>query len=385
MKYLPLVWAGIWRKRARTILLLLQIATAFVLFGTLQGLSSGIKQVISQAHVDRLFITSRISATGQTQLPVSLLQNVQAIHGVQHVTPEVALVGTFQKSDQSVPVIATDVDEFLQIYDEIHVSAGAAAALRDSRASGIAGAALMRQYGWKVGDRVVLQTPLPKTDGTRDWTFDLVGSYDIPDHPENADSIIANYSYINESRLTDRDRANMLVVKVDDPANAGTIGLAIDTGFTNSEHETRTQSEADRLAAQLQQTVDLDYIVRAIVGAIFFALLLATGALMMQSVRERGSELAVLKTLGFSDRFVLLLILAEAVLQCVFAAIVGLALAFFVLPRVRPELTQIAVTQVPMIVIFTGIGFAALLALISAYAPALQGSRRPIVHALAKR
>lgn len=384
MKYLPLVWSGIWRKRSRAILLLLQIVTAFVLFGTLQGLSSGIKQAIIETHADRLFVTSRVATRGSV-LPVGLLEKVRLVSGVRHITPQSGLTGTYRTSDQSVPVIAANIDDFLQIYDEIRASPGAVERLHERRSGGIAGSALMRKYGWKIGDRVVLQTPLPRTDGTTDWAFDLVGSYEVPDDPQNADSIVTNFSYLNEARATDRDRASMLVVKVDDPANAGTIGLAIDTGFVNSEHETKTQSEADRLATQIQQTADLDYIVRAIVGAVFFALLLATGALMMQSVRERESELAVLKTLGFSDRLILLLILMESVLQCVFAAAIGLGLAFFILPRVRPLLTQINVPHMPTGVVLTGIGYAVLLALIGAAAPALRGSRRQIVDALANR
>lgn len=383
MKYLPLLWAGVARKRGRAILLLLQIVSAFVLFGTLQGLNSGIKQVIAQAHADRLFVANRVAAGNM--LPVGLLGTIRAIKDVLYITPEADLLGTYQKSDQSVPVVGADVGQFLRIYDEIRPSPGAADALRDHRDGGIVGSALMHQYGWKIGDRIVLQTPLPKIDGTRDWTFEILGRYDVPDHPDDADSIIANFAYLNESRLTDRDRANRLVLKVDAPINAGTVSLAIDTAFANSDHATRTQSEADRLATQIQQTADLDYIVRGIVGAIFFALLLATGALMMQSVRERGSELAVLKTLGYSDRFLLLLILAESLVQCVSASAIGLALAFLILPRVRPQLTQLDVSHVPVLVLLEGIAFAALLALISACAPALRAARHPIAHALAKR
>ncbi len=383
MKYLPLVWAGIAHKRSRAVLLLLQIVSAFVLFGTLQGLSSGIKQVIAHAHVDRLYVGNRVAAANM--LPLSLLQSIASMKGVAYITPEADLEGTYQKTDQSVPVVGTNVDAFLHIFDEIHASPGAAEALRSHRAGGIAGSALLRQYGWKIGDRIVLQTPMPKTDGTRDWAFDLLGSYDVPDAPEDADSIITNFSYLNESRLADRDRVNRFVVKADAPANAGSVSLAIDTAFANSDHETRTQSDADRLATQIQQTVDLDFIVRGIVGAIFFALLLATGALIMQSVRERGPEFAVLKTFGFSDRFVLLLVLAESLVLCLSAAAIGLALAYLILPQVRPALTELNVAHLPTVVLLFGLALAALLALLSSCAPALQAARHPIVHALAKR
>jgi putative ABC transport system permease protein len=384
VKYLPLVWAGIWRKRSRAVLLLMQITTAFLLFGTLQGLSSGIHSAIAEAHGDRLFVTNRMSIQG-SMLPIGLIPQIESIQGVRYITPQASMTGTYQQSDQSVPVVATDVQQYLHIYDEIQVSPGAVDRMRVRRDGGIVGSELMHRYGWKVGERIALQTPLTKSDNTTDWSFDILGSYEIPAHPENADLLIANFDYLNESRLADRDRATVLVVKVDDPANAGAISLAIDTAFANSDHETRTQSEGDRLATQIQQTADFDFIVRAIVSAVFFALLLATSALMMQSLREREGELAVLKTLGFPDRLILVLILVESILLCVFAASIGLFLAAFVLPRMQGQLTQVNVTHIPLTVLALGIGLAAALALISASAPALRGSRRQIVDALANR
>jgi putative ABC transport system permease protein len=384
VKYLPLVWAGIWRKRSRAVLLLMQITTAFLLFGTLQGLSSGIHSAIAEAHGDRLFVTNRMSIQG-SMLPIGLIPQIESIQGVRYIAPQASMTGTYQQNDQSVPVVATDVPQYLHIYDEIQVSPSAVDSMRVRRDGAIVGSELMHKYGWKVGERIALQTPLTKTDNTTDWSFDILGSYEVPEHPENADLLIANFDYLNESRQADRDRATVLVVKVDDPANAGAISLAIDTAFANSDHETRTQSEGDRLATQIQQTADFDFIVRAIVSAVFFALLLATSALMMQSLREREGELAVLKTLGFPDRLILVLILVESILLCVFAASIGLCLAAFVLPRVQGQLTQVNVTHVPLTVLALGIGLAAVLALISASAPALRGSRRQIVDALANR
>src|SRR5204863_5376840 len=114
-----------------------------------------------------------------------------------------------------------------------------------------------------------------------DWAFDIVGTYDRTDTAANATALIANFAYLDEARLTGRDSAQVFVAKIDSPANAGTIGLAIDNSFANSDHETRTQSEADVAASQVQSIGDLNFLVRAIIGAVFFAMLFATGALMM--------------------------------------------------------------------------------------------------------
>ncbi len=240
----------------------------------------------------------------------------------------------------------------------------------------------MQKYGWKIGDRVVLQSPLPKTDGSRDWAFDIVGVFDIPVRPQDASFIITNYEYVNEARLINRDTADIIAVRIDDPAQAGTIALAIDNVFANSAHETRTQSEADLLTAQLQRVADLDYIVTAIIGAVFFTLLFATGALMMQSIRERVPELAVMKTLGFSDGRVMALILSEAVVLCVSAAAIGLAIATLLQPFAR---RQFSIATMPTVVIVSGVAFAVLLALLGGSMPAWRGLKLQVVDALAGR
>jgi len=168
----------------------------------------------------------------------------------------------------------------------------------------------------------------------------------------------------------------------DSPAHAPAVAAAIDKAFANSSHETRTQSEGDLISSQLQRVADIDFIVRGIIGAVFFALLLATGALMMQSVRERVPELAVLKTLGFSDRLVMVLILIEAVLFCVFSAAIGLGLASIVLPQAR---TLIGITSMPLDVIVTGLIFAVVLAIAGSSVPAWRGLKLQVAEALAER
>jgi putative ABC transport system permease protein len=160
------------------------------------------------------------------------------------------------------------------------------------------------------------------------------------------------------------------------------VSLAIDSAFANSDHETRTQSEGDLVESQLQRVVDLDFIVRGIIGAVFFALLLATGALLMQSIRERETELAVLKAVGFSDSLVMALILVESVVLCVFAAACGLGIAASLLPLAR---SMIGIAHVPGGVLLLGLAFALALALIGGFAPALRGSRLQVVDALADR
>ncbi|MEJ0035739.1 MAG: ABC transporter permease [Gammaproteobacteria bacterium] len=380
MKYLPLIWAGIWRKRSRAVLMLLQMSSAFLLFGLLQGFNSGLKQVIAKAHADRLYIASSVSLGDP--LPISMRSRIEGLNGVRHLTPRAGLPGNYQKPGQGVPVVGADASTYFKVYDEIRVSPQHVAALENSRTGVIAGREVMAKYGWKIGDRVVLQSPQPTKDGSRDWAFDIVGTYDVDDQPANSSmALIANYAYVNESRLTNRDKVDMYVVTITDPADGGKIGLAIDNLFANSTNETTTQSEGDLLAGQLQQAADLDFIVGGIIGAVFFAMLFATGALMMQAIRERVPELAVLKTMGFSDRQVMGLILAESLTFCVFAAAVGLGIAGALLPLAHG---LIGIASMPLIVLEAGLGFAVLLALISGAVPAWRGLRLQIASALAR-
>ena len=379
-KFLPLVWAGIWRKRGRAVLMLLQIASAFALFGLLEGLNTGIKQAIAETHRDRLYVGSSVSLGDP--LPISVLGRIRATPGVAFATPRQALPGTYQQPDQQVGVIAVDPEAYFAIFDELSATQDAVAALVSNRTGTLVGSDTMERFGWKVGERVVLQSPVPRTDGSRDWAFDVVGSYDTRNADADATALLANFAYIDEARFANRDTVQLFVAKVGDPGNATPVGLAIDNAFANSDHETRTQSEADLAASQLQRIGDLNYLARAIIAAVFFAMLFATGALMMQSIRERMPELAVLKTVGFSDRLVMGLIVAEAVVFCLFAAGVGLAIAAFVLPLAKQF---IGIAGMPPVVAAAGMLFAVVLALIGSSVPAWRGLRLQVTDALAGR
>jgi putative ABC transport system permease protein len=379
MKYLPLVWAGIWRKKSRAILMLLQIVSAFLLFGLLQGLNSGIKQAIAKTHSDRLYVSSSVSIGDP--LPISLLSRVKAVPGVADVSPLVQFPGIYQKPGQVIPITAVDTGAFFRMFPDYVVAKDQLQALVNQRTAGIIGADAAKRYGLKVGDRLTLQSPMARRDGSA-WTFDIVGTYTVPSGMTAANAVVVNYDYVNEARVSNRDTVILFVAHAADPAKATAVGLAIDNAFANSSHETRTQSEGDLIASQIQRIADLDFIVGGIIGAVFFALLLAVSALMMQSIRERVPELGVLKTLGFSDRLVMALILVEAIAFCVFSAGIGLGLASLLLPMAR---VQIGIAHMPGIVVAAGIGFAIVLALFGGSVPAWRGLKLQVADALADR
>jgi putative ABC transport system permease protein len=380
VKYLPLIWVGIWRKKSRAVLMLLQIASAFLLFGLLQGLNSGIKQAIARTHSDRLYVGSSVSLG--LPLPLGMLPQLKSIPGVKLATPLSQFPSMYQQPGQAIPLNAVDPGAFFGIFPDYVVPQAQLDAMKSDRTGVILGATLARRYGLKVGDRLALQTQTPKRDGSNNWGLNVLGIFDVPTQPSGASAAIANYDYFNEARLADRDTALLFIVLADSPAHAPQVASAIDKAFANSTHETRTQSEGDLAASQIQRIADIDLIVGGIITAVFFALLLATSALMMQSIRERVPELAVLKTVGFSDRLVMSLILVEAVVFCVFSAGIGLALASLILPQAR---ALIGITSMPAVVIGAGVGFAVALALIGGSVPAWQGLRLQVAQALAER
>jgi putative ABC transport system permease protein len=378
LKFLALIWGGIRRNRGRSILILLQVVIAFTLFGVLQGLNGAINKAVAASHADRLYVGSR--QRFGTPLPIAIMSTVQTTPGVIASTYRSFLGATWQKPDQPVPVLATDVASFLAIYPEFQVSPAAGQGMKQQQDGAIVGVETARKYHWQIGQRVVLQS-IPKKDGSPDWTFDIVGTYVNSEDPKSSDLLIANYHYINES-IAQPDTIALATVHIADPGRAADVGAAIDKHFLNSPNETLTQTERQAAEGQVASLGDIDTVVHRVIGATFFVLLFATGALMMQSIRDRTSELAVLKTLGFSDRLVMLLILVETVALCVGGAALGLGLASRILPLAG---SLVGLVAIPLGVVITGFAFAMGLALAAGAIPAWRGLRLRVVDALANR
>jgi putative ABC transport system permease protein len=255
-----------------------------------------------------------------------------------------------------------------------------------TRAGAIVGGRLAERFGWKVGDRIPIQAIAPKNaDGTNNWSFEVVGIYEMEESGW-ASNMFVNYDYVNEARLDGKDRMFQVILSVADASRAAQVAQAIDEGFANSPNQTSTQNEKDFLQGLLAQIGDISFLVNAIVGAVLFALLFLTANTMMQSVRERIPELAVLKTLGFSDRSVLVLVLMESLLLSVFAALIGLLAARAVIPLAMSRMSSdLGGVAMPNSVFMWGAVMAVLLALISGTPPALRAGRLKIVDALAGR
>jgi putative ABC transport system permease protein len=380
MKYLPLIWAGLWRKPVRTIFTLLSIMVAFVLFGILSGIDAGFADVLARSRLDRLFTDPRFG----TLMPMSYGTEIAKVPGVTVVAPRMALRGYYQEPANGMGVLATD-ERFFAARTEMNTTKEQIAAWLRTRTGAIVGVATAKRFGWKVGDRFSMQANIPRQDGSRVWTFDIVALMEDVESLGNEPRVTVNYAYLDEERAVDRGMTDRFILRIDDPSRATQISRSIDALFANSSAPTRTFSERSSREAGVNWIGDVKFFTNAVLAAVAFMLLFLTGNTMMQSVRERTPELAVLKTLGFSDARVVLLILAEAALLCALAALAGLAMAKVAIPLVRDDIPGGSIVQMPWVAVLTGLALALLVAFVSALIPAMRAKRLSIVDALAGR
>jgi putative ABC transport system permease protein len=380
VKFLPLIWANLWRKKPRTVFTFLSIMIAFLLFGLLQGVNAWLNGFGTGSHANRIYIVSRVSEI--QPLPSAYLTQIERVPGIRRATYVGGIVATYQERGNEVFALAADAKALFAIYPEWQVAPQQLEALTHNRTGAIVGAQLMQTYGWKIGDRVPLRTAVMKQDGSADWAFDIVGVYSVPTAPDQANRLLINYDYLDEARLFERGTVYAFVADIDSPARSAQICAAIDTLFANSPDETLTQDENHYFQAQLRQIGNISLMLNAIVAAVLFTLLFLSANTMMQSVRERIPELAVLKTIGFSGPLVTTLILGESLLLCLLGALMGLAVAAAVFPVTAT--LGIAGTM-PLKVVAAGLAIAVVLALASGLPPARRAQRLTIVDALAGR
>lgn len=380
MKYLPLVWSGIWRKPGRSILIFLQVAVAFTLFGVLQGLKTGVDHAIAAARADLLIVHSRLSFG--VPLPVGMLEQIRSVPGVEEAIPVDLAPATYQNPDQHVVLVAVRPDKGWLSTFTYTIAPAYVKAFHATRTGILVRAELAKKYGWKIGDRIPLMTMVAQRDGATVWTFDMVGTFTDSDIGGGDSNALINYDYWNEARASGKDTVNHFNVKIADPRAAATMSDAIDERFANSPNETRSESIREMAQEGLQSIGDLEFLIRAVVAAVLAALLFATATMMTQSVRERTAEIAVLKTVGFTDRVVFALTLAESAVLCVTAGGVGLAIATLAFPYASKFVHGLSM---PAIIVLAGLVAALIVALISAAVPAILAARLEVATALAER
>jgi len=352
VKYLPLIWSGVWRKPVRTALIFLQVFVGFALFGILQGMKSGMDKAIAGVRADVLYVGPAVM--GGARLPIAGLSRLQSVPGVKTVSFNDSMLGTYRNSTESIFVLCIPPGEFFRTLEPetVSVQSKDLEALRKIRTGVLITPDIGRKYGWHIGDKIPLITGTVQASGSTTWTFDIVGM--ILDHERGEDSlVVANYYYLDEARALNKGTVGHFYAIAADPKQAAAVSDTIDRTFANSANATLTTSFRERTQLAMQSLGDLNFAIRWILSAVLVALMFSTATMMMQTVRERAPELAVLKTLGFGSRAVFTFVAAEALLVCIAAALTGLALAWIALfplaAKYMPGLSM------PMVVVAFGI------------------------------
>jgi putative ABC transport system permease protein len=379
------VIANLFRKKTRTILTLLSVIMAFLLFGLLQSVNHIFDAGPNFLGAARLMTQARVSFT--SPLPLSMVPKLEAVPGVTRVAYSQWFGGIWQENTPLF-VFAVDPQRTHDVYPEWVMPEEQWKAFANTRTGMIAGKLVADKYGWKVGQKIPIASNIyPQKNGSKAWAFDLVGIFDGKDEDwkKRALNVYINHDYFDEANQFGAGRTNFYILKLADSNQAEEISKKVDAMFENSPDETKTQTEKDFNLSFVKQIGDIGLIVRWILFAVFFTLLLVVGNTMAQSVRERVPELAVLKTLGFSDGSVLGFVLAEAVALCAIGGLAGLAVATLLGAMIEKGTGGQFQLNVGGYVWAIGLATILVMSLAVGLLPALRAQRLKIVDALAGR
>ena len=386
MKYFHLIWAALFRRKSRTFLTLVSIVAAFLLFGLLDSVRVAFNSGGSVAGADRLVVASRLSIT--QMLPYSLQQQLESTPGVKQATYAAWFGGIYQDQRNFFPNFSVGPGYF-DMYPEYEMPKEQMAAFEADRTGAVVGKALADRFGWKIGDTIPLQaTIFPNRDGSNDWPLTLRGVFTLKDSKRKGEEnqLMFHWKYFDEANQYVNGQVGWYMVRLDNADHATRVARSIDALSENSDRETKTQTEQAFNQSFAKQFADIGLIVTAIMGAVFFTLLLLTGNTMAQAVRERIPELATLKTLGFTNGTVLVLVLVEAVLLIVLGGLLGMALAGAIVPIVSAASGGIInLPGIPGETWLVGLVLMVAIGLVIGTLPALRAMRLKIVDALAGR
>jgi putative ABC transport system permease protein len=377
MKFLPLILANLGRKKMRTLLTLGSFAVALFLFGILVAIRGAFNQGVDVAGNDRLMIINRTSLI--QPLPLPYRDRIQRIPGITSVTYASWFGGVYQDERNFFAQFAIDPDTYRTVYPEFQIPDAQWQAFLADRAGCVAGASLAKRFGWKIGDRI----PIKGTAFPGVWEFNLEAIYEGRTAQDDLTQFWFQRKYFEEKGPPFvKGLVGWYVLRIGDPEDAVTITKAIDQEFSNSAYETRTQTEKAMAASFVKQMGNIELLILSIGAVVFFTLLLVIGNTMAIAVRERTSELAVLKALGYSDRFVLGIVVAESLLLALVGGGAGLALAKAFSLAGDPTGGMLQVFYIPPASLGAGLALALAVGMAAGIIPAISAMRLRVVDAL---
>jgi putative ABC transport system permease protein len=384
MKYFGLVWKNVWRKKIRTSLTILSVLVAFLLFALLSAIGYAFQAGADVAAADRLVVIDKIALINP--LPIAYENRIGATEGVAAVTHSSWFGGYYQEPRNQFPQFPTEPYEYFAMYPELEIPPEQLEAFAKNRTGAVIGRELAERFGIEVGDRIpLISTIWPNADGSQSWEFDIEGIFSSSEPRGSSAFMLMHYDYFDEARQFGTGTVGWYILRIDPGADAVSVANTIDTQFANSPSETETSTEAAFAQSFAKQFGNIQLIVTLILGAVFFTLLLVAGNTMSQSVRERISELAVMKTLGFSDSSVLGVVLSESVLIMVLGGLLGIGIGWLLVQGAAAAMgAMLPGIYLPPQSVLVALGIMIGAGFLAGIFPALKAMRLPIIDALAR-
>jgi putative ABC transport system permease protein len=379
MKFSGLIFANLFRKPIRLILTIGSFAVALFLFAFLAVVQGAFSRGADVAGADRLVVIDKVTIINL--IPLKYRDEILQIPGVKSITHNNWFGGVYQEEKNFFPQFVIDPENQRQVFPELIVPDDQWNAFLKDREGAIAGAKTAERFHWKIGDRIPIKTTLY---GGASWEFNLDGIYH-GERPETDETQFwLQWDYFEE-RIPDRVKGQIgwYVLRVNSPDDAVRVAKAIDDKFANSANETKTETESAFAAGWVKQFGNIQFLIETIGTVVFFTLLLVTGNTMAISVRERTSELAVLKAIGFSGRAVLFFVLAESLVIAIVGGVLGLGLAMLAVPVLAKPLNGMLPQLVlqPSILVL-GLMTALAVGIASGILPGMGAMRMRVVNAL---
>ena len=380
MKYLGYIGAHLWRYKRRTFLTVSSIAVALFLFCTLRTVMTSFDAALRASADTRLVV--RHAASLVFPLPLSYRERLMQVEGVSGVSYGNWFGGIYQDPKNQIAQFAVDVPTFLKLFPEIDIPADQAAAWQSERTSCIVGATLAAKYGFKIGSTI----PIQGTIYPGEYRFAVRGIYKGKTADIDENTLYFHWDYLNESMpATRKDWVGIYWIEIPSGDVAAGVSARIDDLYANSAQPTKTETEKAFQASFLSMMGNVSLLLTILGSAILFAILLVTINTMMMAARERTTEIAVLKTLGYDDGLVLRLVAAEAILISLAGGLLGCGAAWVIFQRVDftaggmfPNFTVLPAT------VGLGLVLALAMGLVSGLVPAIQAGRLRIATALRK-
>ncbi len=376
MRFFPLILANLFRKKVRTTLTIGSFAVALFLFGLLIVVRGAFNQGIDVAGADRLVVVNKVSIL--QPLPLSYKDRLLRIPGVTLSNHGTWFGGVYQDERNFFPQFAVETETQREMYPEFVIPADQWQAFVADREGAVVGEYLVKKFGWKIGDRV----PIKGTIFPGAWEFNIRGIYRGKRQQDDTTQFWFHWKYLDERKTFQKGFVGWYTVRVGNPDKAVEVVKAIDLEFANSPWETKTDTEKAWAASWVKQMGNIEFLILSIGGVVFFTLLLVTGNTMAIAVRERVGELAVLKAVGYSDAFVLVLVLAESLLVAALGGGLGMLLAKLFTLGGDPTHGLLPYFYLPPQAIVTGVGVALTVGVVAGFLPAFSAMRLRVVDAL---